>query len=233
MVHFNKPRTPALSYVMTPSSSRPSSRGPIYVDDNPFIEPSVPVAVAIPLPLSPSSSILAETTPSVATSQLPSMHSRGASPFTPPSTQQVVQTPPQAPSPAPPAPSQHYTLATPVAARSARHTHNPSSSQSSFGMLGPAPMPATNASVGGTVWSPAVRATSPAGMSDSMMSMVSAAPSRNWTDGGTADIFSGSEHDFRDGQSEDDDVQSVSDSGSWEDVPAHVGSLPGPGVGRP
>ncbi|KAG8921674.1 hypothetical protein FRC02_012430 [Tulasnella sp. 418] len=75
------------------------------------------------------------------------------------------------------------------------------------------------------------RATSPSGLSDNM-SMVSATPSRTWTDGGTAEIFSGSEKDFRGNDSDRDDIESVSDSGSWEDVGAGVASPRAGGAGR-
>lgn len=208
---------------MTPTSTRPSSRGPAppYVDDNPFIEPSVPVAVAIPLPLSPSSSLVVDSTASVKDqpASRTSPRSPGATSYATAPTNQTLNTP--TPSLAP--------LPDPVVSRTPRHKASDSihSNHTPAAALSPPMFHST-----GSVRSPVARPTSPSGLSDTM-SLVSAAPSRNWTDGGTADIFSGSEHDFRD-QDSDEDVRSVSDSGSWEDVSAAggVGSPPVAPAGR-
>ncbi|KAG8898232.1 hypothetical protein FRB99_007586, partial [Tulasnella sp. 403] len=206
MVQLDKTK-PALQFLpMTPTLTGASSRGPIspiHVDDNPFIEPPPPTA--IPLPVSPESSLLGDSK-DLRSSQAPApTRSPIATSLIAP---QRGQTPPvaQTPSPAP----QKQVAAQQVLGFSRMSHHHASSSQSSnfsSGILSPPPVHAG-------VRSPVARATSPSAVSDSV-SLVSVAPSRTWTDGGTADIFSGSERDFQTNES-DDDVRSVSDSGSWE-----------------
>jgi len=220
-----------LQIPMMPSSTRPSSRGPPanpipYMDDNPFIEPSVPVAVAIPLPVSPSNSLLVDSSIKEQPAQ-PTTQTSGTvtSDVTAPSNQ-TLNTPTPSLSPLPDA-ALHGTP---------RHrvTESVSSNRSAASAaLSPPMIPSISGSVA-SVRSFVARPTSPSGLSDNM-SFVSAAPSRNWTDGGTADIFSGSDHDFKEADS-DDDVRSVSDSGSWEDVnnTGAAGSVSGSGqAGRP
>ncbi|KAG8982668.1 hypothetical protein FRB94_007979 [Tulasnella sp. JGI-2019a] len=227
MVHLDQSH-PLTAYTsMTPTRSQPESRpraGSVSFDVDPFHfeEPSVPVASAIPLPLSPSSSTAVSTelrpisteTPGYLAAQSRSstgLPSYATAPSQQSQTTSTVSTPNlQGQQP----PSTYSTVR--------RSRHQPSASQTSIpsaaSVLSPPAIP--SAFPGAGAKSPAVRATSPSGASDTM-SFVSAAPSRTWTDGGTADIFSGDERDFQEANEDsDDDVQSVSESGSWESVSA-------------
>jgi len=206
---------------MTPTHSRPASRATTTVlDIDPFEEPSVPVATAIPLPLSPESSIITDrkavdapslmTRSSTAAQSSASREQSGSQSSTPPpsvaASAAVHQTQPA---------SAFSTLR----GRSSRH--HPSASQSSIpsaGVLSPPMIPSGANS--NDARSPVARALSPSGVSDTM-SLVSATPSRAWTDGGTGEIFSGDERDFPEAEAEsDDDVRSVSESGSWQSLSA-------------
>jgi len=209
---------------MTPTHSRSPSRATAAsttaADDiDPFEEPSVPVATAIPLPLSPSASLADASNPNPETPSYLTAQSRSSTAmqsFATAPTQQpsAASTPNIAAAPLHPQPQSPFGTVR-------RSRHHPSSSQTSnpsTGVLSPPTIPSAAGSADAR--SPVARATSPSGMSDTM-SLVSATPSRTWTDGGTADIFSGDERDFQEADADsDDDVRSVSESGSWESVSA-------------
>lgn len=199
--HVSRPRpstlqqaNPLITYTpMTPTHSRPSSRATSTTaafDIDPFEEPSVPVASAIPLPLSPSSSVVTDNkrTDSPGLVKPVSRPSAGVQPF--------VATPkghaPLSPALSTPNLAAASSQAQPQSPFSTirRSRHQPTGSQasiSSASILSPTAGTATGTA---DAKSPVVRATSPSGMSDTL-SLVSATPSRTWTDGGTAEIFSG------------------------------------------
>lgn len=212
---------PLITYTpMTPTYSRPSSRAQTPTspfDIDPFGEPSVPVASAIPLPLSPSSSIMTDRkrTDSPGYVKPDSRASSGVQPFS-----ANTRGPAPTPSLSTPNLASPSSQAQPHSPFSTirRSRNQPSASQASIvsaSILSPTAVTAST-----DAKSPIARATSPSGMSDTL-SLVSATPSRTWTDGGTAEIFSGDERDFQEAEPEsDDDVRSVSESGSWESVSA-------------
>ncbi|KAG8883270.1 hypothetical protein FRB97_006965 [Tulasnella sp. 331] len=192
MVHIDQANPWITCTPMTPTTSRPSSRAratSFDVDPFHYDEPSVPVATAIPLPLSPSSSALStdrtKATETLGFMTAQSRQSTGVQSFataptyqTPQSTSTVSTPNPQSP---PPPPSAFSTVR--------RSRHHTSASQTSIpsaaNILSPPTIPTPF-----EARSPVARAVSPSGVSDTM-SLVSAAPSRTWTEGGTADIFSG------------------------------------------
>lgn len=167
---------------MTPVSTRPASRsGPaedIAANPNPWLaEAELPIPSSIPLPVSPAASL------TVADPRTPPVTSSGVlSPVSinlgTPLQQAAVLSPAE-----PVTPHQRVSSSATTRPSHSRHQTSSQSSLNAFAppLLGPGP----------SARSPAVRANSPSDMSDSVMSMISAAPSRGWTDGGTADIFSG------------------------------------------
>lgn len=226
MVQLDRARSNVFP-LMTPTSTRPSSRGPSPValeDDNPFQEPSVPVAVAIPLPQSPTASLVVDpigrSNPVLPRPQLPV-----AMPFNASSNESDDEHPLQTPiaTSAPRLPSDSRRMSLPSQRPQFAHR----STGSISGVLSPPSLPAGET---GTIRGlpPALaRASSPSNASDHMSgSFVSAAPSRGWTDGGTADIFSGSERESGYHDSDEDGVRSASDSDEWEEIDSSRGANP-------
>lgn len=234
MVQFDRAKS-GLYSLMTPTSTRPPSRGPSPAtreDDNPFEEPSVPVAVAIPLPQSPAASLVVDpigrTSPALSRSQPPSTTLFDAS-GNEDSDEHPLQTPIATSAPRLPSEPRRMSQSSPKP----RPAHRSAGSIS--GVLSPPSLPAGGT---GTVRGPPaalVRASSPSNASDHMSgSFVSTTPSRNWTDGGTADIFSGSERESGYHDSDEDGVRSASDSDEWEEIDSsRVTSPPARGGNRP
>jgi len=166
---------------------------------DPFQEPSVPVSCAIPLPLSPPISA-ADSKPA----EIPEPHTL---PFTASQAMQNLSAS---------STSDRSSASSPVSVR--RRLLNHSSTVPPNG--GPIPSPNIPSQANTDARDSARRAMSPSGVSDTL-SLISAAPSRTWTEGGTADIFSSDEQDFHGAEVDsEDDVRSVSESGSWESVSA-------------
>lgn len=219
--------------LMPPTSTRPTSRGPspaTLEDDNPFQEPSVPVAVAIPLPQSPAASLVVDPI-GRSSPVLPRPQPHAATPFEGSSDDDSDEHPLQTPiaTSAPRLPSESRPMSLPSPRPQLAHR----STGSISGVLSPPTLPAGGM---GTVRGPAAslaRPSSPSNASDPMSgSFVSAAPSRGWTDGGTADIFSGSERESGYHDSDEEGVRSASDS-DWEEIDSsRVTSPPASGTGR-